>query len=134
MLTTVQDEVKPTTEISPIHWSFCKPFTVGVCTMGLDDTFGNLFALFVDDYDDKGPPTCSFHLDVIPNHANSSEEFWKNLDNEKRKYTIASLIKSVDVWNNDLKIWKQIYDSLHVFGTYNYVTNDYDLFRFDFNC
>ncbi len=45
---------------------------------------------------------------MIPNHANTSEEFWNTLE-KREHYKLDEFLKKIDIWNKSTNVWEEIY-------------------------
>lgn len=133
---TVNDETVPIDEMPPIQWSICKQFHVEACTLRKEpkdssSVSGSFYDLFNEQNDeDFYMDVCVFPPNTIPNHANSTETFWKELKARGEKYTVDRLIKSLDTWDRATQQWKKIYKNTDEQATY--LPKDIELFRYLF--
>ena len=122
-VSTVNEETVKFDETISIQWSFCKEFKVKSCKNEKpDDEWvvedGFLTALFEEVTDDEIENYCE--ESTIPNHANSSKEFWGTLE-KREHFKLDQLLTKIDIWNKSSNAWEEIYlnDGLFRNGTYN---------------
>ncbi len=123
-VSTVNEETVKFDETVPIQWSFCKEFKVNSCknvesdseTHFVDDGFFS--SLFEDVAIEEVENNCEESM--IPNHANSSQEFWSTLE-KREHFKLDQLLTKIDIWNKSLNTWEEIYlnDGPFRNGTYN---------------
>ena len=123
--TTLNNEKVSLENIPPVQWSICKVFTFGSCGVPIGD-FQPLFydTEFYDDDDNDNDDECIFGRGVIPNHANSTQDFWNELEKRSENCAAASFVDAVDIWNESSWTWDRVFSSTDKMGS-----NTQQLFR-----
>ena len=108
-----------------LRMSVCHQLTIGECKLPefyfnifnengeYDDYYGNY-------YGNMHWETCTFQDGIIPNYAESKEDFWQQLIDRKVPIKIDDFVFDIQKWNKSTNEWNNI----------SLTSNNESLFRF----
>ena len=99
----VEQEFVSIASLPPIQLSICKKFTVGEPEVMPAE----------NEYDEYNPWAKNFipsRGSIIYPFANSTEEFWQEMQSRRAKFLLSDLVDDIDFWNVTISGWDIIID------------------------